>query len=70
MLAGGGGRGMLAWMVVAPCGSGTGHRLDDATDPAYADGWEEGDNGGIGFLPWTGGMYGNPVAIDAGSGTG
>jgi hypothetical protein len=39
---------------------------DNATDPVYSDGWEEGDNGGTGFLPWTGGMYGNPVAIDAG----
>jgi prepilin-type N-terminal cleavage/methylation domain-containing protein/prepilin-type processing-associated H-X9-DG protein len=38
----------------------------DPNDPAYADGWDEGDNGGFGFLPWTGGMYGNPVAIDAG----
>ncbi|MGD9633735.1 MAG: PEP-CTERM sorting domain-containing protein [Pirellulales bacterium] len=37
----------------------------DPNDPAYSDGWEEGDNGGFGFLPWTGGMYGNPVAIDS-----
>ncbi|MEX2091724.1 MAG: hypothetical protein WD971_03555, partial [Pirellulales bacterium] len=40
---------------------------DNATDPIYADGWDEGDNGGFGFLPWTGGMYGNPIAIDSGS---
>lgn len=39
--------------------------FDDATDPVYDDGWDEGDNGGTGFLPWTGGMYGNPIAIDS-----
>lgn len=38
---------------------------DNASDPAYADGWEEGDNGGFGFLPWTGGMYANPQVIDS-----
>lgn len=26
---------------------------DDAADPAYADGWQTGDNGGTGFGPWT-----------------
>jgi len=26
--------------------------FDDASDPAYADGWQSGDNGGIGFMPW------------------
>src|SRR5687768_11299797 len=25
---------------------------DHAGDPAYADGWQSGDNGGIGFGPW------------------
>lgn len=40
---------------------------DNATDPVYADGWDEDDNGGVGFLPWTGGMYGNPIAIDPGT---
>jgi hypothetical protein len=27
---------------------------DNASDPAYADGWSAGDNGGFGFEPWTG----------------
>jgi hypothetical protein len=40
---------------------------DNATDIVYADGWDEGDNGGTGFLPWTGGMYGNPIVVDSGS---
>ena len=26
---------------------------DDASQPAYADGWQSGDNGGSGFGPWT-----------------
>jgi hypothetical protein len=26
---------------------------DDATDPVYDDGWDEGDNGGSGFGPWS-----------------
>lgn len=39
--------------------------FDDATAEVYADGWDEGDNGGTGFLPWTGGMYGNPLVVDA-----
>jgi hypothetical protein len=25
---------------------------DNASDPAYADGWQAGDNGGFGFGPW------------------
>jgi PEP-CTERM motif len=32
---------------------------DNASDPAYADGWTNGDNGGTGFGPWSGvGSYG------------
>lgn len=32
---------------------------DNASDVAYADGWQEGDNGGTGFMPWIGpGSYG------------
>jgi hypothetical protein len=27
--------------------------FDDASQPAYADGWQAGDNGGSGFGPWT-----------------
>jgi hypothetical protein len=26
--------------------------MDNASDPAYADGWQAGDNGGSGFTPW------------------
>jgi hypothetical protein len=36
----------------------------DPNDPAYVDGWQEGDNGGTGFLAWTGGMYASPWEID------
>src|SRR5262249_20562349 len=25
---------------------------DSASDPVYADGWQDGDNGGFGFTPW------------------
>jgi hypothetical protein len=55
-----------AWMVCAGRVRAQVIAFDDATDAAYADGWEEGDNGGFGFQPWTGGMYGNPIAIDTG----
>ena len=57
----------LGLMVAASAAHAVAIASDNASDPAYADGWEEGDNGGSGFLPWTGGMYGNPVAIDSGS---
>jgi len=26
--------------------------FDSAADPAYSDGWQEGDNGGTGFTAW------------------
>lgn len=41
---------------------------DTAADPAYADGWTLDDNGGTGFLPWSGaGNYGGgPMDIDLG----
>ena len=26
--------------------------FDSASDPAYADGWQDGDNGGSGFTAW------------------
>src|SRR5438046_9319594 len=26
---------------------------DDASQSAYSDGWQTGDNGGSGFLPWS-----------------
>jgi hypothetical protein len=26
--------------------------FDSASDPVYADGWQAGDNGGVGFTPW------------------
>jgi hypothetical protein len=36
--------------------------LDNASQPAYGDGWQTGDNGGFGFGPWditlNGGMVG------------
>jgi len=54
-----------AWMVCAGRSPAQVIAFDDAADPAYADGWDEGDNGGFGFQPWTGGIYGNPIAIDS-----
>src|ERR1044071_6236313 len=70
-------------MVLAICGSVAAQQIAfDNGDPndsdprpgfvnaAYADGWDPGDNGGYGFLPWTDGantIYGNPVEIDADS---
>lgn len=37
------------------------------TNTAYFDGWDPGDNGGYGFLPWDDGLfYGNPIEIDSG----
>lgn len=32
--------------------------FDDASDPVYSDGWQNGDNGGIGFMPWVLGGWG------------
>ena len=39
-----------AWAVVAQ---------HDAASPAYADGWQAGDNGGSGFGPWAFGFSGD-----------
>jgi len=66
----------MAWIF---CGSAAAQQIAyDNGDPndsdarpgfvnsAYADGWDPGDNGGYGFLPWFDGLfYGNPVEIDA-----
>ena len=46
---------------------------DNASDPVYADGWFEGDNGGTGFTPWNfDGTYDSTVQqrIDDGLGSG
>jgi hypothetical protein len=37
---------------------------DTATDVAYDNGWQAGDNGGIGFGPWNfDGTYSNPLTV-------
>jgi hypothetical protein len=36
---------------------------DGPADPAYADGWQAGDNGGSGFEPWTFAFSGDPSAL-------
>jgi len=41
--------GSLAWSA-AICYAQNSY--DDASDPAYADGWQAGDDGGTGFTPW------------------
>jgi hypothetical protein len=40
-----------------------GSASDSASDPAYADGWQAGDNGGSGFEPWTFAFSGDPSAL-------
>jgi hypothetical protein len=44
---------------------------DNASEPAYSDGWQAGDNGGIGFGPWNlafsgdaSGLFHDPQFID------
>jgi hypothetical protein len=36
-----------------PCTYGAVLAFDDASQPAYSNGWQAGDNGGTGFGPWT-----------------
>jgi hypothetical protein len=40
----------VIWLLAPECAAAP--ASDNATDAAYADGWQPGDNGGIGFLPW------------------
>lgn len=42
---------VTAWAPAIPAGAAV-VAWDGASDPAYADGWQAGDNGGTGFLPW------------------
>lgn len=39
---------------------------DSASDPAYADGWTDGDNGGYGFQPWRLSDFPEGFFIDSG----
>ncbi len=39
---------------------------DNAADAVYADGWQNGDNGGSGFLPWAISSNNNDVTVYAG----
>jgi hypothetical protein len=41
------------WMLLPPEAIGQVIAFDDGSDAAYADGWDEGDNGGFGFGPWS-----------------
>ncbi len=36
---------------------------DNAGQSAYTDGWQAGDNGGVGFMPWVLAFSGDPSAI-------
>lgn len=38
---------------------------DDASQSAYADGWDDGDNGGTGFGPWTLNFNGEASQLNA-----
>jgi hypothetical protein len=40
-----------------------GQASDNAGNPPYADGWQDGDNGGSGFNPWTSAFSGDSGAI-------
>jgi hypothetical protein len=48
--------------------------FDSAADPVYNDGWQSGDNGGFGFMPWTliefGTQSGHIIASSTGNGDG
>jgi len=48
--------------------------FDSAIDPVYNDGWQDGDNGGFGLLPWNlvtlGTSSGHFVAASTGNGDG
>ena len=60
------GIGLLMALPAAALGQIIASDVPDPNDPAYIDGWDAGDNGGTGFLPWNEGLfYGNPVEIDA-----
>jgi len=40
---------------------------DNAADPAYNDGWQNGDNGGTGFQPWVLQAWGSYAGMFIGS---
>lgn len=50
--------------IVASAAQASQIAYDDASDVAYADGWDAGDNGGIGFGPWKMGFSGDGGQLD------
>ncbi len=44
---------LLATALVQPASAFASTAHDDASQSAYADGWDDGDNGGVGFGPWS-----------------
>jgi hypothetical protein len=57
-------------LVAHPGSAGSTLAFDDATDAAYDDGWQAGDNGGSGFGPWNmDGTYASPIQHDMDDGT-
>jgi hypothetical protein len=48
---------------VAVAASAFGQAADNAGNPPYADGWQDGDNGGTGFAPWTSAFSGDSTMI-------
>jgi hypothetical protein len=44
---------LVAAVLLGPGLGRAGVAYDDAAHPDYADGWQSGDNGGVGFGPWT-----------------
>ena len=57
-------------LLASPGSAGSSLALDDATDPAYDDGWQAGDNGGFGFSAWNmDGTYASTIQHDMDDGT-
>lgn len=53
---------MLAVLIASPAGAAQ-LAFDNASQPAYSDGWQTGDNGGSGFGPWQITLNGGIVGV-------
>ncbi|WP_425396196.1 PEP-CTERM sorting domain-containing protein [Aeoliella sp.] len=54
---------VLSMVAIANCAH-AGMAYDSAAEPAYADGWDNGDNGGSGFGPWSLAFDGDATALN------
>ncbi len=55
---------LLATVLVQPAAARASTAHDDASQSAYADGWDDGDNGGVGFGPWSLSFDGDSSALN------